>query len=108
MAVVTLYMSDRDQNKTFKDKKAADNYDKMLELAENVSLWFEQSIQGLSEQQIEDIGLLVAQNKDKLAQAIKNHPEKLLQKEPEKPTKISDSKSASKEEQSNKVTKLTA
>ena len=44
MAVVTLYMSDRDPKTTFSDKKAADNYDKMLELAENVSLWMEKSI----------------------------------------------------------------
>jgi len=29
MAVVTLYMSDRDSEKTFTDKKAADNYDKI-------------------------------------------------------------------------------
>jgi len=108
MAVVTLYMSDRDKNQTFSDKKAADNYDKMLELAENVSLWLEQSIQGLSEQQVEDIGLLVAQNKDKLAQAIKNHPEKLLQKEAEEPTKISDSKASRKTESVDKVTKLSA
>ena len=41
MAVVTLYMSDRDQSKTFNDKKEADNYDKMLELAESGSQWLE-------------------------------------------------------------------
>lgn len=81
MAVVTLYMSDRDSNKTFSDKKAADNYDKMLELAENVSLWMEKSIDGLSEEQIEGIGMLVAENKDLLAKAIKSKPEVLLQSE---------------------------
>lgn len=93
MAVVTLYMSDRDSEKTFTDKKAADNYDKMLELAENVSLWMEKSIQGLSEEQIEKIGLLVAENKDVLAKAIKGKSEVLLQDEQvdedEKVTKIS-------------------
>ncbi|MDQ7049130.1 MAG: hypothetical protein Q9M92_06130, partial [Enterobacterales bacterium] len=62
----------------------------------------------LSEQQVEAIGLLVAQNKDKLAQAIKSHPEKLLQKESEQPTNISDSKATSKQEQTDKVTKLSA
>lgn len=81
MAVVTLYMSDRDSEKTFTDKKAADNYDKMLELAENVSLWMEKSIEGLSEEQIEKIGLLVAENKDVLAKAIKGKSEILLQDE---------------------------
>ena len=79
MAVVTLYMSDRDTDKTFTDKREADNYDKMLELAENVSFWIEREIPGLNEQQIESIGLLIAQNKDTLAKAMKRHPEILLQ-----------------------------
>ena len=79
MAVLTLYMSDRDSDKTFTDKKAADNYDKMLELAENVSLWMEKSIEGLSEEQIEKIGLLIAENKEVLAKAIKGKSEVLLQ-----------------------------
>ena len=93
MAVVTLYMSDRDSNKTFTDKKLADNYDKMLELAEYVSLWMEKSIDGLSEEQIESIGMLIAENKDVLAKAIKSKPEILLQEESieedDKVTKIS-------------------
>jgi len=93
MAVVTLYMSDRDSNQTFSDKKLADNYDKMLELAENVSLWVEKSIDGLSEDQIESIGMLIAENKDVLAKAIKSKPEILLQdedvEEDDKVTKIS-------------------
>jgi len=93
MAVVTLYMSDRDSKKTFTDKKAADNYDKVLELAENVSLWVEKSIDGLSEVQIESIGMLIAENKDVLSKAIKSRPEILLEdhkiEEDDKVTKIS-------------------
>ncbi len=91
MAVVTLYMSDRDQSKTFNDKKEADNYDKMLELAENVSLWVEKEIPGLNEEQVESIGLLLAENKDLLAKALKGKPEVLLQNEDteEKVTPIS-------------------
>ncbi len=81
MAVVTLFMSDRDTSKTFTDKKEADQYDKMLELAENVSAWMEQEIEGLSEAQTESIGMLIAQNKDKLAKAIKGKPEVLLSAE---------------------------
>jgi len=81
MAVVTLYMSDRDQSKTFSDKKEADNYDKMLELAENVSVWMERSIEGLNEKQTEAIGLLLASNKDKLLLALKGKPEQLLETE---------------------------
>ena len=84
-------------NQTFTDKKSADNYDKMLELAENVSLWMEKSIEGLSEEQIESIGMLVAENKEVLAKALKARPEILLEDndsdeevtEDEKVTKIS-------------------
>jgi len=93
MAVVTLYMSDRDPNKTFTDKKSADNYDKVLELAENVSLWVEKSIKGLSEEQVESIGMLIAENKEVLSKAIKSKPEILLEdrqvEEDDKITKIS-------------------
>jgi dsDNA-binding SOS-regulon protein len=81
MAVVTLYMSDRDQSKTFSDKKEADNYDKMLELAENVSVWMEKEIAGLSEEQAESIGMLIANNKDNLFKALKGKPEVLLDAE---------------------------
>ncbi|TQV89706.1 YebG family protein [Aliikangiella coralliicola] len=84
MAVVTLYMSDRDQNKTFTDKKEADNYDKMLELAENVSLWMEKEIPGLNEEQVESIGMLLAENKETLLKALKGKPELLIQSEEDK------------------------
>ncbi|MEE4246138.1 MAG: YebG family protein [Kangiellaceae bacterium] len=79
MAVVTLFMSDRDKSKTFTDKKEADQYDKMLELAENVSAWMEQSIDGLTEEQSEAIGMLIARNKDLVAKAVKGKPEALLE-----------------------------
>lgn len=81
MAVVTLFMSDRDKSKTFTDKKEADNYDKMLELAESVSLWMEKEIEGLNETQVESIGLLLAKNKDNLLKALKGKPELLLSAE---------------------------
>lgn len=79
MAVVTLFMSDRDTSKTFTDKKDADQYDKMLELAENVSAWLEQKVENLSENQAETIGMLIAENKELLAKAIKGKPEVLLE-----------------------------
>jgi dsDNA-binding SOS-regulon protein len=78
MAVVTLFMSDRDISKTFTSKKEADEYDKLLELAEAVSHFMEQKIAGLSEQQIEEIGLVFARNKDLLAQAIKGKTDVLF------------------------------
>jgi dsDNA-binding SOS-regulon protein len=78
MAVVTLFMSDRDISKTFTSKKEADEYDKLLELAEAVSHFMEQNIPGLSEQQVEEIGLVFARNKDLLAQAIKGKSDVLF------------------------------
>jgi dsDNA-binding SOS-regulon protein len=78
MAVVTLFMSDRDTSRTFTSKKEADDYDKMLELAEAVSHFMEQNIEGLSEQHVEEIGLVFARNKDLLAQAIKGKSDVLF------------------------------
>ncbi|MBL4796466.1 MAG: YebG family protein [Oleispira sp.] len=78
MAVVTLFMSDRDTSKTFTSKKEADEYDKMLELAEAVSYFVEQNIEGLDEQQVENIGLLFARHKEQLAQALKGKTEVLF------------------------------
>jgi dsDNA-binding SOS-regulon protein len=83
MAVVTLFMSDRDISKTFTSKKEADEYDKLLELAEAVSHFIERKIEGLSEQQVEEIGLVLARNKDLLAQAIKGKPDVLFAAENE-------------------------
>ena len=104
MAVVTLYMSDRDPKKTFNDKKAADNYDKVLELAENVSVWMENSIDGLSEKQAESIGMLIAENKDLLARAIKSKSEILVESQPSNVKNHPESINIKNE----KVTKLSA
>lgn len=71
MAVVTLYMSDRDTSKTFISKKEADEYDKLLELAEAVTFFLEKNISDLSEQQGEEIGHLIAQNKESFTLAFK-------------------------------------
>ena len=78
MAVVTLFMSDRDTSKTFTSKKEADEYDKMLELAEAVSFFVEKNIEGLDEKQIESIGLLFARQKDQLALALKGKTDALF------------------------------
>lgn len=71
MAVVTLFMSDRDTSKTFTSKKEADDYDKLLELAEAVTYFIEQNITDLDEQKSEAIGHLIARNKETFAQAFK-------------------------------------
>lgn len=82
MAVVTLYMSDRDKTgKTFVSKKDADEHDKKLELAENLSVFLGQRLSFLNEKQVEDIGFLLAEHRDLLAQALKGKPEVLLDAE---------------------------
>jgi len=103
MAVVTLYMSDRDKEKTFSDKKEAEAYDKMLELASNVSLWIQKEVADLSEEQIEKIGLLIAQNKDIFAKALKGKSEVLLKEADSKPEdqKPEDSEENDSQEKSN-------
>jgi len=78
MAVVTLFMSDRDTSRTFTSKKEADEYDKMLELAEALSYFIGKKVAGLSEQQTEEIGLALARDKDLLAQAVKGKAEVLF------------------------------
>ncbi|MFT4822742.1 MAG: dsDNA-binding SOS-regulon protein [Halioglobus sp.] len=77
MAVVAMWKCDRDQT-MFGSKKEADTHDKMLELAENFSLFLGKQIDGISEQDAENIGLLLSQNKDVLIAACKGNPDLLL------------------------------
>ena len=77
MAVVAMWKCDRD-NAMFDSKKAADAHDKVLELAENFSLFLEKQVDGISEQDAENIGLLLSRNKDVLIAACKGKPELLL------------------------------
>ncbi len=77
MAVVAMWKCDRD-SAMFDSKKDADAHDKMLELAENFSLFLEKQIEGISEQDAENIGLLLSRSKDVLVAACKGKPELLL------------------------------
>jgi len=77
VAVVAMWKCDRD-DAMFDSKKDADAHDKMLELAENFSLLFEKQIEGISEQDAENIGLLLSQNKNILIAACKGQPGLLL------------------------------
>ena len=77
MAVVAMWKCDRD-NAMFDSKKEADAHDKMLELAENFSLLFEKQIEGISEKDAENIGLLFSKNKAILVAACKGQPSLLL------------------------------
>ena len=78
MALIPMWKCDRDGT-LFDDKKAAEEHDKMLELAANISCWLEQEVDGLTEDSVEAIGLLIAGNKDKMQKAMKGKPEVLLE-----------------------------
>jgi hypothetical protein len=78
MAVVAMWKCDRDDS-MFDNKKDADAYDKMLELAEGFTLFLEKHAEGISEQDAESIGLLLSKNKEQLITACKGKPEVLLQ-----------------------------
>ena len=80
MALIPMWKCDRD-GQLFDDKKAAEEHDKMLELAANISYWIEQEVKGIPEEAIEALGLLIADNKEKMLKAMKGRPEVLLEKE---------------------------
>ena len=65
---------------TFMDKKAADEYDKMLDMADSISFLLEQSPLQLTEKSVEEISIFFAQSRDDLLialQAKKAKPAKL-------------------------------
>ena len=68
MAVIVKYIVVRngEEKMTFATKKEADAYDKMLDIADNLFEFLESSKIKFSENQLEDISLLLADNKDKL------------------------------------------
>lgn len=76
MAVVAVWKCDRDDS-MFANKKEAEEHDKMLELAENISALIEHNIKGLDDEQAEAIGLLLAKRREDLAKACKGKPEAL-------------------------------
>lgn len=78
MAVIAVWQCDRDGT-MFQDKKAAEEYDKMLELAENISAMIDKAVPDLNPQHAETIGLYLAKHRDVLARACKGKPELLAE-----------------------------
>jgi dsDNA-binding SOS-regulon protein len=62
----------------FTNKKDAEEHDKMLELAENITALIESNIDGIDEKHSEAIGILLSKHRDNLAKACKGKPEALL------------------------------
>jgi dsDNA-binding SOS-regulon protein len=77
MAIVAMWKCDRD-NTMYENKKDADAHDKMLELAESFSMFLGKHIDGISEKDSENIGLLLSKNKNVLIAACKGNPDLLL------------------------------
>ena len=77
MAVEVVYRSSRDQERLFKDKAEADRYDKMLELAETLAEVLQKAVPSLKEEQVEELGIFMAKNRDAFARAFKNQPDAL-------------------------------
>lgn len=88
MAVIAVWQCDRDGS-MFEDKKQAEEHDKFLELAASITSLIEAGVPGLSEQQSEAIGLLLARRREQLAKACKGKPEELLQSTEEPDTAAS-------------------
>jgi dsDNA-binding SOS-regulon protein len=87
MAVIAVWKCDRDGS-MFEDKKAADEHDKMLELAECIAQLIEAEVPGISDADAENIGLALAKRKDDLAKACKGKPDVLLPQSSEEDSKV--------------------
>lgn len=76
MAVVPMWKCDRD-GAMFDNKKDAEAHDKILELAAGFSLLLERHIKSLGEDESERLGMLLAENREKVVIACKGKPEVL-------------------------------
>ena len=114
MAVIAVWQCDRDGS-MFEDKKLAEEHDKYLELAANITQLIENEIPGIDDKHSEAIGLLLAKRREPLAKACKGKPDELLlpfEDEPAKPiNKLSNAgqlKDDAKDSDTNNVMHLAA
>jgi dsDNA-binding SOS-regulon protein len=72
MAVETRFVVVRGGNEimTFADKKAADEYDRMLDMADNIALLLETPSLALSDKSREDLSVYLAKNREELLIAL--------------------------------------
>ena len=86
MAVIIKYIVVRngEEKMTFATKKEADAYDKMLDIADNLFEFLESSKLKLTEDQLEDLSLLLAENREKLVPILRGmNPKAKAVKKPE-------------------------
>lgn len=74
MAVEIKYIVVREgqEKMAFTSKKDADAYDKMLDLADALTDWLQTSSAVIEDEQREQLGMWMAENKDSLAAILKN------------------------------------
>jgi dsDNA-binding SOS-regulon protein len=72
MAVETRFVVVRGGNEimTFADKKAADEYDRMLDMADNISVLLEKSEVELTDKSREDLCVYLAKNREEMLIAL--------------------------------------
>ncbi|WP_250461043.1 YebG family protein [Microbulbifer litoralis] len=107
MAVVAVWKCDRD-GAMFDNKKDAEEHDKMLELAANITSLIERHIDGISEDAGEEIGLLLAKRREVLAKACKGKPEMLLDEDEAPAEQPQAGESQGENEADDRVTPLAA
>ena len=73
MAVIVKYIVVRngEEKMTFATKKEADAYDKMLDIADNLFEFLEKSKIKLNETQLEEVSLLLAENRMELVSVLR-------------------------------------
>ncbi|KFK91807.1 MULTISPECIES: YebG family protein [unclassified Serratia (in: enterobacteria)] len=106
MAVEVKYVVVRngEEKMTFANKKDADAYDKMLDLADSLGEWLQQAPITLEEEQREGLSFFLAENKEALAQILRGAAPQETAKKPakaksEKPAAILQAEPAPESEQ---------
>jgi hypothetical protein len=80
MAVITQYVVQHKgvDKLVTTDKKEADQYDKMLEIADNLTTYIHAKGLDLSEDVAEELSIILAKNKDSVAKLLKGTAANLL------------------------------
>jgi dsDNA-binding SOS-regulon protein len=89
MAVIVQYIVERNgtQKMTFADKKQAEEYDKQLEISENLFGLLQTAGVAISEDQMDELSFFLAKNKDEAISILKGSKAKADTAEKAKPAK---------------------
>ena len=89
MAVVVQYIVERNgiQKMTYTDRKEAEEYDKQLEISENLFVLLETAGVAIGEEQLDQISFFLAKNKDQAISILKGTKPKADAADKTKPAK---------------------